>query len=53
MNGRNWVRRAALLLIVGALAIAQHVTAFDEAQWHYVFPRMYYLPIVVAALYDG
>jgi signal transduction histidine kinase len=49
----RWARRAALLLIVGAIAVAQHVTPLDHSSWHYVFPRLYYVPIVLAALYDG
>jgi two-component system, NtrC family, sensor histidine kinase HydH len=53
MNGNEWVRRGGLLLIIAAVAVAQHVTALDEARWHYVFQRLYYIPIVLAALYDG
>jgi len=50
---QQWARRAALLVIVFAIAVAQHITALDETNWHYVFPRLYYVPIVLAALYDG
>src|SRR3954454_3671982 len=53
MDGRQWARRATLLLTVGAIALAQRVMSLDETHWHYVFPRLYYLPIVLAALYDG
>jgi signal transduction histidine kinase len=53
MHQKQWARRAALLLIVGAIAVAQRVMSLDETHWHYVFPRLYYVPIVVAALYDG
>jgi two-component system, NtrC family, sensor histidine kinase HydH len=50
---RTWHRRVALVLIVGAIAAVQHVTPLDRTQWHYIFPRLYYFPIVFAALYDG
>jgi signal transduction histidine kinase len=50
---RSWHRRVALVLIVGAIAAVQHVTPLDRIHWHYIFPRVYYFPIVFAALYDG
>jgi two-component system, NtrC family, sensor histidine kinase HydH len=50
---RSWHRWVALVLIVGAIATAQHITPLDRIQWHYIFPRLYYFPIVFAALYDG
>ena len=53
MYATQWTRRAALLLVVGIIALAQYVTPLDHTNWHYVFPRLYYVPIVVAALYDG
>jgi two-component system sensor histidine kinase HydH len=53
MDGKQWARRGTLLLIVGAIALAQRVMSLDETHWHYVFPRLYYVPIVLAALYDG
>ena len=50
---REWPRRVALALVVGAIATIQHFTPLDGTHWHYIFPRVYYLPIVFAALYDG
>jgi two-component system, NtrC family, sensor histidine kinase HydH len=47
------MRRAALLAIVGAIAVCQYLTPSDLVQWHYLFPRLYYLPIVLAALFEG
>jgi hypothetical protein len=41
------------VLIVGAIATIQHFTPLERTHWHYIFPRVYYLPIVFAALYDG
>jgi signal transduction histidine kinase len=29
------------------------VARVDQTHWHYLFPRLYYIPIVLAALYDG
>ena len=50
---RDWHRRVVLLLVVAAIAAFQHVTHSDRTHWHYIFPRVYYFPIVFAALYDG
>jgi signal transduction histidine kinase len=50
---RDWQRRAALVLIVGAIATIQHSTPIERTHWHYIFPRVYYLPIVFAAPCDG
>ncbi|MGH9628548.1 MAG: ATP-binding protein [Bryobacteraceae bacterium] len=53
MARSTWIRRAALLTIVGTIAVCQHLTIPDSTQWRYLFPRFYYLPIVLAALYEG
>jgi signal transduction histidine kinase len=53
MRHGKWARRAALLLSLAAIATVQHLTPLDQTHWHYIFPRLYYLPIVFAALYDG
>ena len=50
---RDWHRRVGLVLVVAAIAAFQHVTHSDRTHWHYIFPRVYYFPIVFAALYDG
>jgi two-component system, NtrC family, sensor histidine kinase HydH len=50
---RDWRRRVALVLIVAAIATIQHFTPLERTHWHYIFPHVYYLPIVFAALYDG
>ena len=50
---RDWHRRVGLALVVAAIAAFQHVTHSDRTHWHYIFPRVYYFPIVFAALYDG
>jgi two-component system, NtrC family, sensor histidine kinase HydH len=39
--------------MVGGIAVAQYVTQQEQTNWNYVFPRLYYLPIVLAALYYG
>lgn len=53
MQHIGWFRRGALLLGVIAIAYAQHATPTGQTNWHYVFPRLYYIPIVFAALSDG
>jgi signal transduction histidine kinase len=50
---RDWRRRVALGLMVAGIAALQHLTPVDHTNWHYIFPRVYYIPIVLAALYDG
>jgi signal transduction histidine kinase len=50
---RSWHRRIALVLVVGVIAAVQHVTPLDRTHWHFIFPRLYYFPIVFAALFDG
>jgi signal transduction histidine kinase len=50
---RDWHRRVVLVLIVGVIAAVQHETPLESTHWHYIFPRLYYFPIVFAALYDG
>ena len=47
------MRRVALVLVVVAIAALQHFTPIERTQWNYIFPRLYYFPIVFAALYDG
>lgn len=49
----DWQRRVGVVLIVAAIAAFQHFTPVDRTHWHYVYPRVYYIPIVTAALYDG
>lgn len=53
MFSSEWMRRAGLLAMVAAIAACQHLTPLDRTVWHYIFPRLYYLPIVLAALYEG
>jgi signal transduction histidine kinase len=53
MRSSEWVRRGALLLSLAAIATLQHLTPLDRIHWHYIFPRLYYFPIVFAALFDG
>lgn len=50
---RDWRLRAALVLIVAGIASIQHFTPLERNYWHYIFPRVYYFPIVLAALFDG
>jgi signal transduction histidine kinase len=53
MLSSPWGRRAGFLLVLGAIAALQHLTPLENTRWNYIFPRLYYLPIVFAALYDG
>jgi two-component system, NtrC family, sensor histidine kinase HydH len=48
-----WTRRAVLLVIVIAVAALENLTPPEHTHWHYIFPRLFYLPIGFAALYDG
>ena len=47
------MRRAALLAMVAVIAACQYSVPFDRTSWHSLFPHLYYLPAVLAALFDG
>jgi two-component system, NtrC family, sensor histidine kinase HydH len=53
MVKNEWMRRAAILALAGAIAACQHLPLFVGPQWSHFFPRLYALPVVLAALYDG
>jgi signal transduction histidine kinase len=53
MHAKEWTTRAAIAVMIAAIAIAQHITPLERTHWHYAFPRLYYVPIVLAALYYG
>jgi signal transduction histidine kinase len=41
------------LLVVAAIALAQHLTPRGLAHWHYLLQRMYYVPVAGAGLILG
>lgn len=50
-SGR-WIRMAGLILSVIAIALSQSLIP-ESSQWHHVVERLYYVPILVAALDGG
>jgi two-component system, NtrC family, sensor histidine kinase HydH len=48
----KWIRMAGLVAAVLATAVCQELTS-DPSPWQYVFTRLYYLPVLIAAIYDG
>jgi two-component system, NtrC family, sensor histidine kinase HydH len=48
----KWIRMAWLVAAVLATAVCQELTA-DTSPWQYVFTRLYYLPVLIAAIYCG
>lgn len=50
---RDWIWRGAIVAAVVGTGILQLVTPFHFTYWHDLLPRLYYLPIVAAALQFG
>ncbi|MBX5494083.1 MAG: ATP-binding protein [Bryobacteraceae bacterium] len=48
----DWTRRAVLAAGAALIALCQHLTP-GVGPWQTVFPSLYFIPIVIAALYDG
>jgi signal transduction histidine kinase len=52
-------KRAALTRVVVvafatiSISLLQHLTPVSSAHWHYIYQRLFYLPVVYAALYFG
>lgn len=46
-------RAGVALAGIGIAALLHYVTSPSLVLWHYVFQRLYYLPITYAALYFG
>jgi two-component system sensor histidine kinase HydH len=47
------MRRAGLFAMVVTIAACQYFTPSSRTEWHAVFSRLYYVPVVLSALYDG
>jgi signal transduction histidine kinase len=47
------MRRATLLAMVAVIAACQYSVPLDRLSWHSLFSHLYYLPVLLAALYDG
>jgi len=47
------LRRGLVAAAVAATGALQWATPLDLVNWHFALPRLYYLPIVLAALYEG
>jgi signal transduction histidine kinase len=53
-NSRSALTRAGVALAgIAIAALLHYVTSPSLVLWHYVFQRLYYLPIIYAALYFG
>lgn len=50
---RDWIWRGVIVAAVLGTGILQLVTPFQFTYWHDLLPRLYYLPIVAAALQYG
>lgn len=53
MEHSPWFRRIVVVSAVLVTAILQRLTPPELAHWHDVFPQIYFLPIIFAALADG
>lgn len=47
------IRRAVCLAMLATIAASQHFTPHDRVIWQSILSCLYYLPVTVAALYDG
>jgi len=47
------IRGAAVFLVIVVIATLHYVTPSDLDYWHYIFQRLFYLPVIYAALYFG
>jgi signal transduction histidine kinase len=52
-NGNNWVRASLVLAAIVGTSLAHYITPSDLILWHNIFQRLYYLPIVYAAVSFG
>lgn len=50
---RDWIWRGVIVAAVLGTGILQLVTPFEFTYWHDLLPRLYYLPIIAAALQYG
>jgi two-component system, NtrC family, sensor histidine kinase HydH len=50
---RDWVWRGAIIAAVLTIGLLQLLMPLEYKLWHDLFPRLYYLPIVAAALHYG
>jgi signal transduction histidine kinase len=51
-RGRVW-RSAALLAATVAISLGHYLTPAEHVHWHLVFQRLYYIPILLAAVTFG
>ena len=49
----GWPLRTMLLAMVAAIGVLQYVTPLTAAHWLYIIQRLYFIPIVFAALNAG
>jgi signal transduction histidine kinase len=48
-----WLWQGLLLAFVGTIGVLQHITPRTSVHWLFVLQRLYYMPIVLAALSGG
>ena len=52
-NSRRLERPAAIVVGLVAISMLHYLTSFHSVVWHEVFKRLYYVPIVIAAVTAG
>ncbi len=52
-NNRRFAGPAAIVISLVAISILHYATSFHSIVWHEVFKRVYFVPIVIAAVTSG
>lgn len=47
------IRAGAVLLVILAITVLHYVVPAELDYWHYIFQRLFYLPVIYAALHFG
>ncbi|MFB3779017.1 MAG: sensor histidine kinase [Bryobacteraceae bacterium] len=52
-NPGERIRAGAILLILVGISLLHYLTPERLAEWHYIYQRLFYLPVIYAALHFG
>jgi signal transduction histidine kinase len=53
MTRTHWIRLAVLVVLVAAITAMHYLTTIQKAQFHDIYRRLYYLPVVLGGLWYG
>jgi len=49
----GWIRAGVIAAAIIAISVLHYVTPPALVSWHYIFQRLFYLPVIYAALHFG